>query len=186
MTPPTSEKPSRESLLLPRILTVITWTRLISVLAILSSLLGALLMFWLGTVDTIDVFRSVIFDRGALEETAQGVSVIATVDLLESLDAFLVGLAFLYFAYGIYSLFIRIHPDVENDPPWLQVNSISTLKKTLLELLVVLLTVVFVKGVLEHVTILTMNWNLLVIPLAIVAIALAIRLMLSEGSTEKE
>ena len=33
---------------------------------------------------------------------------LATIELLECLDDFLVGLAFLYFAYGIYSLFIQL------------------------------------------------------------------------------
>jgi uncharacterized membrane protein YqhA len=186
MTKSPPDKSPMESINLPRLLAAITWTRLISALAVLSSLAGALLMFWLGTIDTINVFRLVLHKELSPEEAERGLSVIATVDLLESLDDFLVGLAFLYFAYGIYSLFIRIHPDPINDPPWLQVDSISDLKKTLLEVLVVLLSVVFIKGVLEHVTILTMNWNLLVIPLSIVAIALAIRLMLSEGESKED
>ena len=96
------------------------------------------------------------------------------------MDDFLVGLALLYFAYGIYSLFIQVRTDVENKPAWLDIDSISTLKKTLLELLVVLLSVVFVKGILENETIKVLDWNILVIPASIVAIALSIRLMLSE------
>jgi uncharacterized membrane protein YqhA len=174
MPKPNSEQPNI-------LLKTIIATRFISVLAILSSLASAALILYLGTLDTIAVFQNVI--TGNIE--AQGEiepSVIVIIDLLEILDDFLVGLALLYFAYGIYSLFIQVrtNTEVKNEPAWLDINSISTLKKTLLELLVVLLSVVFVKGILENETIKILNWNILVIPISIVAIALSIRLMLSE------
>lgn len=169
------ENPEKRDILL----TTIISTRFISVLAILSSLAGAVLILCLGVLDTISVFKNVITGNVVAQGEIEP-SVIVIVDLLEILDDFLVGLALLYFAYGIYSLFILIDSKPENEPSWLQVDSISTLKKTLLELLVVLLSVVFVKGILEYETIQILEWDILVIPASIVAIALSIRLMLVE------
>jgi uncharacterized membrane protein YqhA len=177
--------PGKSAIVMLRLLKVVEWTRFVSVLAIVSSLISALVMFWLGTVDTFKAVQLVFTGDLTPEEAERGLSVIATVELLETFDAFLVGLAFLYFAYGIYSLFIRLSINTDTDPPWLQVDSISTLKKTLLEVLVVLLVSVFIKGVLEHLTIQNMNWNLLVIPLSVLAIALSVRLMLPEDKSEE-
>ena len=62
---------------------------------------------------------------------------LATIELLACLDDFLVGLAFLYFAYGIYSLFIQLGRKMPDQPDWLRISSMGTLEKNLPELLVV-------------------------------------------------
>lgn len=152
------------------LLNIITWSRFSSVLAILSSLVSAIFMFGLGTVDTFKVFLRVATGNEVSSGQVES-SVIAIVDLLEALDDFLVALALLYFAWGIYSLFIGSKDDSSNYPSWLRVNSITNLKKTLLEILVVLLSVVFIKGILESETIKTLTWNILVIPISIIAIS---------------
>ncbi len=171
---------------MPRIGTVIRWTRFMSVLAILSSLVGALVMFWIGTSKT---FKAVLLVAGVEEVALEGSRIdlneLATIELLECLDDFLVGLAFLYFAYGIYSLFIQLGRKDPNTPLWLQVNNIGTLKRTLLELLVVLLAVVFVKGLLERLSFRALEWTYLVIPLSILAIAASTRLLHSEDEEPK-
>lgn len=154
--------------------------RLISFLAVLSSLAGSLLMFAIGTVNT---YRSVAIFLGleVLEfpvdiEPSEG----AALRLLESLDNFLVGLTFLFFSYGIYSLCIQLGKYQESVPKWLQVKSISVLKETLLEVLVALLSVVYVKDLLEKGDELTLQWPVLIVPLSIIALALSIRLMKEE------
>lgn len=170
---------------MPRIGAAIKWTRLISVLAVLSSLVGAVVMFWIGTVNT---FKTILLVAGIEEIILEGSSIkpteLATIELLECLDDFLVGLAFLYFAYGIYSLFIQLGRKDPNTPSWLRVGSIGVLKKTLLELLVVLLTVVFVKGLLERLSFRGLEWTYLVIPLSILAIAASTRLLQFESEKE--
>jgi uncharacterized membrane protein YqhA len=167
---------------MPRVATAIKWTRLISVLAVFSSLVGSLAMFWIGTVNT---FKAVLLLVGVEEAVREGSSIepteLATIELLECLDDFLVGLAFLYFAYGIYSLFIQLGRKTPDLPPWLRVSNIGTLKKTLLEVLVVLLTVIFVKGLLERLSFRGLEWTYLVIPLSILAIAASTRLLQFEG-----
>ncbi|WP_201279075.1 YqhA family protein [Leptolyngbya iicbica] len=174
------EMPSRpeSTTLMPRIGVAIKWTRLISVLAVLSSLVGAVVMFWIGTVNT---FKTVLLVAGVEEPVIENSSIklteLATIELLECLDVFLVGLAFLYFAYGIYSLFIQLGRKDPDTPSWLRVSNIGVLKKTLLELLVVLLTVVFVEGLLERLSFRSLEWTYLVIPLSILAIAASTRLL---------
>ncbi|WP_204141202.1 YqhA family protein [Halomicronema sp. CCY15110] len=189
MTDPTA--PGTASIM-PRIAQVIKLTRLISVLAVLSSLLGSLVMFWIGTTNTLQAVLLVLgMEEPVLEGSRIDPTELATIELLECLDDFLVGLAFLYFAYGIYSLFIQLGYKTPDEPSWLRVSSIGTLKKTLLELLVVLLTVIFVKGLLERLSFRSLEWTYLVIPLSILAIAASTRLLRfdseeSVSATEEE
>jgi uncharacterized membrane protein YqhA len=142
-------------------------------------------MFWIGTTNTIKVIMLIV---GAEERAVKSGSIdpteLATIELLECLDDFLVGLAFLYFAYGIYSLFIQLGRKDPDTPSWLRVSSIGALKKTLLELLVVLLTVIFVKGLLERLSFRGLEWTYLVIPLSILAIAASTRLLQFESEKE--
>ena len=177
MTTELPETPTPPKSKIPRLLRLIVWTRFLSAIAVVSSLSATVLMLLIGSQNTLKAF--VIFFTENPEATVElepGEE--ATLLLLESLDNFLVGLAFLYFAYGIYSLFISLNPSVPDFiPQWLKVSNIATLKKTLLELLVVLLSVVFVKGLLETISTTGLRWNFLVIPISIVAIALSIRLM---------
>jgi uncharacterized membrane protein YqhA len=165
---------------MPRLLKFIIWTRFLSSIAVISSLAATLLMLIIGTQNTFIAFSTFFlesFERAdviiELEPSEE-----ATLLLLEALDNFLIGLAFLYFAYGIYSLFIRLDQNVPDFiPQWLRISDIATLKKKLLEVVVVLLSVIFVKGLLERLATDVLHWEALVIPLSIVAIALSIKLM---------
>ena len=165
----------------PRLFKLILWTRFLSAIAVISSLAATLLMLLIGADNTIKAFSAFFLDHPAVEDTLEGGEQ-ATLLLLESLDNFLVGLAFVYFAYGIYSLFIRLNgnQNVEQSdgmPRWLQVNSIASLKKTLLEILVVLLSVSFVKGLFEYSAMNALQWDVVIFPISIVAIALSLKLM---------
>jgi uncharacterized membrane protein YqhA len=168
---------------MPRLVMAIRWTRFMSVLAVVSSLIGALLMFWIGTVNTL---KSVLLVINAEESVVEGSRIstteLATLELLECLDSFLVGLAFLYFAYGIYALFIQLGKSDTEAGTWSRLGGISTLKKTLMEVLIVLLTVVFVKGLLERLSFRGLEWTYLVIPLSILALAASTRLLQFENA----
>jgi uncharacterized membrane protein YqhA len=165
-----------------RLAAAVRWMRLVTLLAILSSLVSSLVMFWIGTTNTL---HAILLVAGVEEAVVAGSSIdpaeLATIELLECLDDFLVGLAFLYFASGIYSLFILMGKPNPYAPPWLRVTSISSLKKTLLEVLVVLLAVIFVKGLLERLSFQTLEWTYLVIPLSILSIAASTRLLQFEA-----
>ncbi|WP_317033521.1 YqhA family protein [Nodosilinea sp. E11] len=168
---------------MPRLVMAIRWTRFVSVLAVISSLIGALLMFWIGTVNTLKAVLLVInAEESMVEGSRISTTELATLELLECLDSFLVGLAFLYFAYGIYSLFIQLEKTDTDSGTWTKLGGISTLKKTLMEVLIVLLTVVFVKGLLERLSFRGLEWTYLVIPLSILALAASTRLLQFEGT----
>ncbi len=182
-----SPQPPESSNVLPRLFDAIKWTRLISVLAVLSSLVGAVVMFWIGTQNTL---KAILLVAGVEEAMVEGSNVdaadLATIELLECLDDFLIGLAFLYFAYGIYSLFIQLGRKSSDTPLWLQVDDIATLKRSLLEVLIVLLAVAFVKSLLELSSFRELEWTILVIPLSILAIAASTRLLQEESSTKSK
>ena len=154
-----------------------------SVLAVISSLIGALLMFGIGTVNTLKaVMLAINAEESVIEGSRISPTELATIELLECLDEFLVGLAFLYFAYGIYALFIQLGSSDSDVGTWTKLGGISTLKKTLMEVLIVLLTVIFVKGLLERLSFRGLEWTYLVIPLSILALAASTRLLQFEGA----
>lgn len=168
---------------MPRLVMAIRWTRFMSVLAVVSSLIGALLMFGIGTVNTLKaVMLAINAEESVIEGSRISPTELATIELLECLDEFLVGLAFLYFAYGIYALFIQLEKSDTEAGTWTKLGGISTLKKTLMEVLIVLLTVIFVKGLLERLSFRGLEWTYLVIPLSILALAASTRLLQFEGA----
>lgn len=71
---------------------------------------------------------------------------------------------------------------VADAPRWLKVENISSLKKTLMEVVAVLLAIMFVRVLAEKVLTDNLHWELLTIPLSIAAIAVSNRLMFSERS----
>ena len=67
-------------------------------------------------------------------------------------------------------------------PRWLKVENIASLKKTLMEVVAVLLAIMFVRMLAEKILTGDLHWEILTIPLSITSIALATRLMLNDGS----
>jgi len=179
--PPTSSQSN-----VPNLFKLILWTRFLSAIAVVSSLAATLLMLIIGADNTLKAFGVFFGEHPEASNTLEAGEK-ATLLLLESLDNFLVGLAFVYFAYGIYSLFIPLNRNQKNAnqpaaqsngmPAWLKVSSIASLKKTLLEILVVLLSVTFVKWLFEYSEINALEWDVVIFPISIVAIALSLKLM---------
>jgi uncharacterized membrane protein YqhA len=165
-------------------------TRWLSVLVVLSSLVAALTMFVIGASNTIEAVLHLLeiipaFELIADDATASTTATprtAANLQLLESLDNGLTGLTFLYFAYGIYSLFLTNTNTVADAPRWLKVENISSLKKTLMEVVAVLLAIMFVRVLAEKVLTDNLHWEILTIPLSIAAIAVSNRLMFSPPS----
>jgi uncharacterized membrane protein YqhA len=154
--------------------------RYLSVVAVIFGAVGAVLMFVVGAVTTID---AVVTYFGGHEDKAfsSDAALSATVEVVSALDQFLLGLVLLVFAFGVYSLWVvadsatwaeqrdRLHA-----PDWLNVSSVTDLKVKLLEVVAVLLAVLFLKGVLKNpVT----EWSDLVVPIAVVLFALTVWLI---------
>jgi uncharacterized membrane protein YqhA len=155
--------------------------RYVSIVAVIFSFLGSLLMFLIGAAKSIKAFRIYFLKEslttdpappGRLDFAEQ--TMLATV---ESVDGFLLGLVLLIFSFGIYGLFIgevKVPKNIKN-APWAQITSIERLKQVLVEVIIVLLAVIFLWEVLfqaEQVT-----WDILVLPIGIALLALALRLV---------
>lgn len=176
--------------MVPRITQILGLTRWFSIVTVFSSLVGALLMFVIGAANTVEaILRYFEIDgRGMLlnhffTPTSPDAAPrpAANLLLLESLDNGLTGLTFLYFAYGIYALFLTNSMPVGTAPRWLKVENIGSLKKTLLEVVAVLLAIMFVRTLAEKMILDGQSpgpgWEMLIMPAGILAIAISSRLM---------
>jgi uncharacterized membrane protein YqhA len=158
--------------------------RYLSVIAVVFGAVGAVLMFLVGAVTTID---GIVTYFGGHEDKAfsSDAALAATVEVVSALDQFLLGLVLLVFAFGVYSLWVVADSatwaekrDGLHAPDWLNVSSVTDLKVKLLEVVAVLLAVLFLKGVLKNpVT----EWSDLVVPIAVVLFALTVWLIRKAG-----
>lgn len=149
----------------------------VAILAVIGSLFGAILMTLIGGYQVILAFVAALeigqgsFIRG---DTSQAVGLI-----LESVDSFLLGFILLYFAYSMY--FLVTLPEERRQlgrvkmPPALKVANLDEMKRTILIVIVVSLSIFL----LQEVAIAEDGFNIsdLYIPASILAIALAVRLI---------
>ena len=149
-----------------------------AILAVIGSLLGSLLLFLIGAYEVYEAFL-LFFGFGHPSVPGEEITE-ATATILSSLDSFLLGFVLLYFAYNL--LFLLTFPEQREDrfgpirmPPALHVESLDKMKRTILVIIVVSLSVFLLKENMLNVDeyVLTDFF----VPLSIVAIALAIRLI---------
>ncbi|HSO47397.1 MAG TPA: YqhA family protein [Rhizobiaceae bacterium] len=161
---------------------IIVASRFFTVLAAIGALAGSLLMFLLGLVS---IYRA--YQPGALLNGVEprDFSIGAVINVIEALDRFLIGMVLLYFAYGVYSLFI--HPGEPKEriaiPDWLRVREIGQLKQVVADLILVIIFVLFLRAVLETFSHprFAGDWltlaSLALLPLSGLLLALALRLV---------
>lgn len=149
-----------------------------AMLAIIGSLLGSMLMFLIGLYEVWEAFL-LFFGFG--HPTVPGKEIVeATAIILSSLDSFLLGFILLYFAYNL--LYLLTFPEQREKhfnqikmPPALKVESLEDMKKTILIVIVVSLSVFLLRENMLSVD--GYEWTDLFTPLSIVSIALAIKLI---------
>ena len=102
--------------------------------------------------------------------------------VIESLDNFLLSFVLIYFSYSIYFLFVhddRGHEKQDreaiNMPAWLRVEDLGHMKKVLLEVILVLISVFFLKLVFTEQE--NLAWTVLILPITIVSIAISLKLV---------
>lgn len=150
--------------------------RYMTVLAVFASILGAGLLFLLGARKTFEAFVAIFRPgaEGALVPTDQAVAF-----LIQSMDAFLIGLVFLVFGYGINTLFVQgvDRPSAGDQQVfgWIQIRSVGQLKGILAELVVIVLFVKFLEIALLNLN--RLKWELLVLPAAILMLSLALKFL---------
>jgi uncharacterized membrane protein YqhA len=155
--------------------------RYLCILPVLSSLLGSLLMFVIGTVKTLQAF-SVFFTGYAVPgPNHSSASYEAAVLLIRSVDAFLIGFFLIVFAYSIYALFLKgVTTDQGAGPfSWLKMDGLDQLKTALAQLVVIILFVLFLDKVMASEKV-SLGLEDLVLPVAILCLAAAKRLLRRE------
>jgi uncharacterized membrane protein YqhA len=151
--------------------------RFVAAIAVISSFVGSALMFVVGGVK---VFKAVWYFAGRARPPGapahQTSGDLATIHTIASLDSFLIGLALLYFGYGIYALVIDPETAAASRAPsWLVPKGIKDLKETLAHVIIIILFVLFVDQLWIHLDNLT--WGILIIPISVALLALGVKLM---------
>ncbi len=147
---------------------ILLWkSRLIVILAVIFSALGALSLFVLGSREMYHVFKEIFPFTSQHPLTNEQV----LIGVIGAIDLYLIGIVLLLFSFGIYELFIsridiaRLHEETKI----LEIESLDELKNKLLKVILMVLIVSFFK------TVLIMKFNtpleMLYYALSIVALA---------------
>ena len=162
--------------------------RYISWVAIVCSITGSLLMFYVGALKTYKAVATIFFGRIPHESLSQlKPANVTTAYLIKSLDAFLIAFVLMIFAFGVYSLFISKHSDIDESGAlkWIRIPSLAHLKNTLAEVIIVILFVNFLEIALLNLKSLT--WELFVLPGSILLLALSLKFLdLRDKHSSKE
>jgi uncharacterized membrane protein YqhA len=154
--------------------------RFVTIIPVICSFFGSLLMFYVGAVKTVKAFRVYLLHGTAGSERIPSYldfSEQATILVVEAVDAFLLGLVLLVFSIGVYTLFIGELKlaGAEERFAWMRIHSIEKLKKVLMEVVLVVLAVLFLRVALYEAE--NLEWVLLVLPTGIALLALTIKLV---------
>lgn len=158
--------------------------RYISIIAVVASFIGAVLLFILGAFKIAGAIAvmflgwkeglNLLVEIHGPESAMSGVVLL----VINSVDLFLFALVLLIFSYGIYELFVKPIPaeSVTEFPSWFRIHNIGQLKNHLVQVIITILFVQFLEVVIingEKI----MSWETLVLPIAILCLAGAIYFM---------
>lgn len=150
--------------------------RYLSFVAVITSGLGAALMFALAVLKTVKAYVAFLGEPPALMADQSVVFNRAIALVVQSIDAFMIGMVFMMFSYGVTTLFIKKIELPESDVlSWVRVTNINHLKVILGEMIIIVLFVKFLEIILLSATELT--FEMLVLPVGIVLLALALKFL---------
>lgn len=152
---------------------ILSLTRFTILIPILGSWIAALLSMIFGGYEVVVTLLSLF---SGLDEKKMKMLVL---NLVESVDLFLLGTAFYLIALGLYELFIDENAPV---PDWLEIHDLDTLKNKLLSVIVVVLSVQFLAQVLDW----KGDLNILSLGLSIAAVILAVAVFTSKNGKKVE
>jgi uncharacterized membrane protein YqhA len=156
--------------------------RFVSVIAVVASGFGSLLMFIIGAVKVFRAYLAFVsqslLNGPDIESILTGPGIatganIAIVYLVQAIDAFLIAIGLMIFGGGIYNLFVCSVPNAQRRVFGIQ--SIAHLKSLLAELIVVILIVKFLEDALHSEG--SYQWNLMLLPAGVLLIAIAVRIL---------
>lgn len=120
----------------PRVLTLISSTRYLIIIAVVSTLLAATMLLLYGAWETLVILRSVVLADGTGPKGAKGL-ILAFIELT---DVFLLATVLYVIAVGLFELFVDDRLDL---PTWLEIHDLNDLKDKLIGVIVVVLGVLF-------------------------------------------
>ena len=120
----------------------VSYARFISIIAVIASGFGSLLMYLIGAVKVVRAYTS-FFIGDEVSGTAPLVGAnVSIAYLIQAIDAFLIAVVLMIFGGGIYNLFVR--PMTEDQSAvhlFTNIQSISELKSIIAELVIIILMV---------------------------------------------
>lgn len=158
--------------LLIRVLERLFWeSRLILILAVVSSLLAATFLVMLGTYEILILIKKALFfDMNNIEYLQKE----AIARIIGAIDNYLIATVLLIFGLGLYELFISKIPHIEEDTKSakiLMIHSLDQLKDKIAKVIIMVLIVTFFKYSISQ-----ESWNmvnLLLLAVGILLIALS-------------
>ena len=149
--------------------------RWLGVPPVIASMLGAALMLAIGVLKTVRAYF-VYFDAQLTAGNLASASNEALALVVQSIDAFLIAMVLVIFAYGITTLFIRkIDIPVGQTFDWIKIKDIGRLKLILGELIIMILFVKFLETVLLGSK--TFTFEMFVLPGSILVLAVALKIL---------
>ncbi len=150
--------------------------RIVLVVAVAASMFGAVLMFLLGVKKTLAAYAIFLDHLNAPLKDSIIADNKSIALMIQSIDAFMIGMVFIIFAYGITTLFIKkIHVAEDNVFSWVRITNINQLKVIVGEMIVIILFVKFLEIILLSAQDLT--FEMLVLPVGIALLALALKFL---------
>ena len=153
---------------------MLTWldhTRYIAFVLVVAILVGTLILIGIGCYYIWSAVAVLIGLGSSEAEVFWAIG--AKLAILKAVDSFLFAIVLLYLGFGVY--YLASDSDDKEEPSWLEVRSVADMKKTLLEVVVVLVAILFLQALVEQAR--DLNWLLLVYPAAIIALAIALKLI---------
>jgi uncharacterized membrane protein YqhA len=144
-----SEKSKGQSLI-EKIFEGTLWNmRFLALFAVIFSLISALILFVLGSLDVFNALK-IIGSHYIFHQEVAHFRELVVVDIIGSVDLYLIGVVLLIFSLGIYELFISKIDIAENaeNPNILEIKSLDELKNKISKVIIMVLVVRFFQQVL--------------------------------------
>ena len=109
--------------------------RFITIIPVIFSAIGAIVLFYVGSIEIIDSFKAIL---NVSEETEQVLPKVMS-GIIGGIDVYLIGVVMILFSYGIYELFISkidVGRTENTEVQLLTITSLDQLKDKILKVIV--------------------------------------------------
>jgi len=150
-------------------------SRLITIVAVIASLVASLIMFYMSTTDVISVVREVAHYAALLPDARRQAHAAIVAHIAEIVDGYLFAAVLIIFSLGIYELFISKIDAIELSPlasRLLLIHSLDDLKERLSKVVFLILIVRYFEYALQATINAPIDLLYLAIGIALVAVSL--------------